>query len=401
MASAMRRATPSLPAFAADMAALMDHLGYARFAVGGISGGGPLRRRRGGMPRVAGERAGARQPGGADRRCRAAPTLAVAPSIASASRCLPRSPLVIAGSVRASSAGASSARRDLPAQLATLRGGPERQGADRSASRSPERCSGASVRACGRACAARSSDLATILAALGRRLGRHRAPARLWIGTADTAVPSSRRSALARASAAADVTELPAKATSGWRRNYARVLEWVAATRSAPNAPPAGMSAASAGARATRPRPIRCARQAGLPARPEQAKQALEPVRRRKPAASRMSCGRRWSSAASLGRHASASGFASTLLSCGKCSQRAVAIANPAARAAVFSVSDTHGTKTLKPKPRSRIGSRARHISSAAACCFAFFGTAGSALSLRLSRGSNCLVVKQIIAILS
>ena len=32
---------PTLPAFAADMAALMDHLGHAHFAVGGISGGGP------------------------------------------------------------------------------------------------------------------------------------------------------------------------------------------------------------------------------------------------------------------------------------------------------------------------------------------------------------------------
>jgi pimeloyl-ACP methyl ester carboxylesterase len=33
--------TPRLPEFAADMAALMDHLGHAQFAVGGISGGSP------------------------------------------------------------------------------------------------------------------------------------------------------------------------------------------------------------------------------------------------------------------------------------------------------------------------------------------------------------------------
>ena len=35
-------AKPSLVTFAADMAALMDYLGYRRFAVGGISGGGPF-----------------------------------------------------------------------------------------------------------------------------------------------------------------------------------------------------------------------------------------------------------------------------------------------------------------------------------------------------------------------
>ena len=111
----------TLPAFAADMAALMDHLGHAQFAVGGISGGGPyaagvaacLASRVTALALVSpmGPVGDPAKPAGAV----ALPSLLLRGPAA-------RSPRAIAA-VFAFSARASSARRVSPRDLATLRAG--------------------------------------------------------------------------------------------------------------------------------------------------------------------------------------------------------------------------------------------------------------------------------------
>jgi hypothetical protein len=64
----------------------------------------------------------------------------------------------------------------------------------------------------------------------GVDLGAIRAPARLWIGTADTAVPIGAARLLARSIAACAVTELPAEGHFWVAVNYREVLDWIAMT---------------------------------------------------------------------------------------------------------------------------------------------------------------------------
>src|SRR5262245_52196021 len=98
--------------------------------------------------------------------------------------------------------------------------------------------------------------------------------------------------------------------------------------------------------------------------------------------------------AASLERHASASGFASALLSCNPSS--AVAIANPAARAAVFSVSILMAPKLASP---SLVPGSAPGLGTSSALLFLlpFFGRQRTALPP--ISGAQLPLVKQIIEI--
>ena len=217
---------PSLPEYAADMAVLMDHLGYARFAVGGISGGGPF------AASVAVRLA--------SRMTALALVSPMGPVAGPARRrslshfhrfcfgALPRALLAISGVFALFRASLIRSPR-FAAQLATLRAGPR----DKALLAQPEIARwllGSFHEGLRRGLAGPVLDLQLYTREWGVDLEAIRAPTRLWIGTADTAVPLSAARLLARSIPACDVTELPAQGHFWVAANYGEVLEWVAAT---------------------------------------------------------------------------------------------------------------------------------------------------------------------------
>jgi pimeloyl-ACP methyl ester carboxylesterase len=214
---------PTLPAFAADMAALMDHLGHSQFAVGGISGGGPY---------AASVAAGL--PSRVTALALASPMGPIAGrrSLARFHRfaftVLPGSPLAIAAVFALFRASLQCSPR-LAAQLATLRAG----AGDKALLARPDIAHwllGSFREGLRRSVAGPVYDLQLFSRGWGVDLGAIRASARLWIGTADTAVPLSAARLLARSIPGCAVTELPAEGHFWVAANYRDVLDWVAAT---------------------------------------------------------------------------------------------------------------------------------------------------------------------------
>ena len=215
---------PTIQAFAADMAALMDHLGHIKFAVGGISGGGPYAA---GVAACLPSRVRAValvSPMGpvADPRCRK--------SLSHFQRfcfgALPLSPRAIAAVFALFRASLDRSPR-LAARLATLRAGPR----DKAVIAQPEVARwllGSFREGLKRGTAGPVLDLQLFSRDWNVDLKAVRASARVWIGTADTAVPLIAARLLAHSIPGCTLTELPAEGHLWVARSYEEVLDWVA-----------------------------------------------------------------------------------------------------------------------------------------------------------------------------
>jgi pimeloyl-ACP methyl ester carboxylesterase len=216
--------SPSLRAFAEDMAALMDHLGHRRFAVGGISGGGPY------AAAVAAQLASRVSalalisPMGpiADADCWRALSRFHRLSFAALSR-RPR----ITGAVFRMFRLSLVRSPRIAARLATLRAGAR----DRALFARPDvagRLLGSFREGLRPGMDGPKTDLRVFAAPWGVDLSAIRAPARLWIGTTDTAVPLAAARLLARSINECELEELPGEGHFWVAANYGEVLEWVA-----------------------------------------------------------------------------------------------------------------------------------------------------------------------------
>jgi pimeloyl-ACP methyl ester carboxylesterase len=216
---------PSLSAFATDMAALMDRLGHRRFAVGAISGGGPY------ATAVAAELASRVHalalvsPMGpiAEEACRGSLSLFHRVSFAALSRWPAATGAVFRG-FRLSLARAPQ----LAARLATLRAGAR----DRALISRPDVAThllGSFLEGLRPGMAGPRNDLRLFATPWGIDLSVIRAPARLWIGTEDTAVPVAAARLLARSISGCAITELSGDGHFWVAANSGEVLEWVAA----------------------------------------------------------------------------------------------------------------------------------------------------------------------------
>jgi pimeloyl-ACP methyl ester carboxylesterase len=225
------------------MAALMGHLGHTRFAVGGISGGGPYAAA---VAATLGPQVTALalvSPLGpvADPGCR--------PLLSRFQRAcfgaLPHSPLVVAAVFRIFRLSLERAPR-LAAELATLRAGPR----DKALLADPAIAGhllGSFREGLRPGTAGPVGDVRLFARPWGVDLSSIRAPSRLWIGSADTAVPPNAARLLARSIPGCTITELPGEGHFWVAANHAQVLDWIAATARARGAMHASKGAAGAG----------------------------------------------------------------------------------------------------------------------------------------------------------
>ena len=216
----------SLSAFAADMAALMDHLGHEQFAVSGISGGGPYAASVAAVlaPRVTALALASSMGPVADLSDRR--MLAYFHRFCFTA--LPRSPLAMRAVFGLFRASLERSPR-LAAKLATMRAGPR----DKALIARPEIARwllGSFREGLRRGVDGAMCDMQLFSRSWDVDLGTIRAPARLWIGTADTAVPLSAARLLAHSITGCLLIELPAEGHFWMAVNYREVLEWVATT---------------------------------------------------------------------------------------------------------------------------------------------------------------------------
>ena len=217
--------SPSLAAFAGDMAALMDYLGHRRFAVGGISGGGPYAAAVAALlsPRISALALISPMGPIADGECRRSLSRFHRASFATLSR-WPAATAAMFGLFRLSLRHSPR----LAGRLATLRAGAK----DKALIARPDiadRLLGSFREGLRPGMAGPVTDVRIFACPWGIDLSAIRAPARLWIGTEDTAVPLAAARLLARSISGCALTELPGEGHFWVAAHYGEVLEWVAA----------------------------------------------------------------------------------------------------------------------------------------------------------------------------